>query len=370
MNKCTKNGWIQITNRCNLNCKYCYMNANKDLSSMTFDQFKHVVDYFTEVGVEIVMLSGGEPCLHPDIIEMIQYISTKGLEIGLVTNGTIISKELVECILANNVIVQISIDAMDSDNYILSRGIDQLNQVVENIKLLNSNDITVTMSITLNNATISEVKKTVDFALSNQIHTLHYGFLVPSDRCKENNMTMDQVFDALICLYEIQINKYLHIQIDFVENYVKAIVSKNKNPYYCNSMSCNNMEIQPNGDIYQCGALETIMHKATNPSINIFSVDKEQITSRIKSEWKTIGVFDISACKECNVKHICKGGCRAIAYQSFGDLYGKQPLCNELQKFISKIMKDYESGKLSNYIKYLEIINSSLNSDSGYMKYF
>jgi radical SAM protein with 4Fe4S-binding SPASM domain len=346
------------------------MNANKDLSSMTFGQFKHVIDCLIEFGIKNIMLSGGEPCLHPDIIPMIQYIAAKGLKIGLVTNGTIINKELVECIFANNVIVQISIDAMDSDNYILSRGIDRLNQVVENIKLLNKNDIIVTMSITLNNATISEVKKVVDFALSNQIHTLHYGFLVPSDRCKENNMTMDQLFDALICLYEVQINKYLHIQIDFVENYVRAIVNKNKNPYYCNSMSCNNMEIQPNGDIYQCGALETIMQKTLEKPINIFNQDNVQIMNRIKSEWKTIGVYDIPDCKDCNVKYVCKGGCRAIVYQTFGNLYGTQPLCNELQKFISVIIKDYESGKLNSYIKYLGIVDNPLNDNSGYMKYF
>jgi len=369
MKRNINNGWIQVTNRCNLNCKYCYMNANKDLSSMTFDQFKYVIDCLIKFGVKNVMLSGGEPCLHPDIVSMIRYVTAKGLKAGLVTNGTIMSRELAECLFANNVVVQISIDAMDSDNYILSRGIDRLNMVVENISLLNKNDITVTMSITLNNVTISEVKKVVDFALLNQIHTLHYGFLVPSDRCRENNMTMDRLLDALLCLYEIQINKYLYIQIDFVENYINAIADENKNPYYCNSMSCSNMEIQPNGDIYQCGALETLMQKSTKKPINIFNEDKAQIVSRISSEWKTVGIHDILDCHDCDVKYVCRGGCRAIVYQTFGNLYGAQPICNELQKFISTIKKDYEAGKLDEYIKYLRIVSSS-SDNSGYMKYF
>ena len=346
------------------------MNANKNLTSMTFEQFEYVIDRLIGMGAKNIMLSGGEPCLHFDLIPMIQHVADKGLKVGLVTNGTIMNNELIKCLSVNDVVVQISIDAMDSDNYILSRGIDRLQQAVENIGLLNSNDITITMSITLNNATISVVEEVVDFALQNQIHTLHYGFLVPSDRCKENNMTMDRVLDALIRLYEIQINKYLCLQIDFVENYVKSVIDKNKNPYYCNSMSCNNMEIHPNGDVYQCGALESMMKKVVKRPINIFNEDNEQILKRINEEWDKVGVLDITDCRNCNVKYVCKGGCRAIAYQTFGNLYAPQPLCSELQKFIALIINDYKSGKLNNYIRYLEIADSSSNGNNGYLKYF
>lgn len=366
MKRNIKNGWIQITNKCNLRCKYCYMNANKDSQSMTFEQFKYVLDCLIDFGSKTIMISGGEPCLHEDIVQMIQYAVLQGLSVSLVTNGTVINKELLQCLSKNNVVVQISIDAMDSDNYILSRGIDRLNQTVENIILLNSNDITVTLSVTLNNATIKEVETVANFAISNQIHTVHYGFLIPSDRCKENNMTMNRLFDALVRLYEIQINDYLYIQIDFVENYVRAVVTNDHNPYYCNSMACNNIEIQPNGDIYQCGALESL--KSILPTINIFNEDRGKILNRIDMEWNSIGVFDLPICNDCYIKYICKGGCRAIVYQTFGSLYEIQPLCKEFKKFISLIINDYKSGKLNSYIKYLKIVDNLNNN--GYLKHF
>jgi len=370
MNKQILNGWIQITNRCNLNCKYCYMNANKDRTDMDLDKFYHVVNEFKTLNIQNVMLSGGEPCLNLNFLQMIEYLYLQGFHVGLVTNGTILTDDLLSSLKKNKVNVQVSIDSINYDTYLQSRGVDKINQVIDNIRQISQSTIDLSLSSTLNNITINDLESVVSFALENQIYTLHYGFLVPSDRCKNYNLTMSNVLVALNRLYEIQLEKYLHLQIDFVENYVRNIISEDKNPYFCNSMACKNIEILPNGDIYQCGAFLSMKENKKN-KINIFELQNQELTKILDRNWKPIGICDLPECSICNERFICKGGCRAISYQTSGDLYKKQPMCNEFKTFIQAIISDYKKGRLAHYIQYLKLIDKSqVYDDNSYVKYF
>lgn len=77
------------TNRCNLKCSFCNCANRNVFEEMDLDTAYHVIDAMTKLGIKVMTLSGGgEPLLHPDIIQIIQYIKSRGIEIGLVTNGT------------------------------------------------------------------------------------------------------------------------------------------------------------------------------------------------------------------------------------------------------------------------------------------
>jgi len=140
-----ENGWIQITDRCNLKCQYCYMDANKDNRDISLDQFKEIVKKFKVLGIRNVMLSGGEPCLHAELTKMIDYLHANQLGCGLVTNGTELSLQLVQCLERNGVSVQVSVDSVDKENYIQSRGIDRLDSVLHNIKQMLKYDIPISL---------------------------------------------------------------------------------------------------------------------------------------------------------------------------------------------------------------------------------
>jgi len=86
---------IEVTNRCNLNCRMCPRDALGVLKEdMPFELFKQVVDRIE--GVKLVTLTGwGEPFIHPDLFNMIQYSKGKGLQVKLTTNGTLVD-ELVQ----------------------------------------------------------------------------------------------------------------------------------------------------------------------------------------------------------------------------------------------------------------------------------
>jgi len=76
--------------------------------------------------------------------------------------------------------VQVSVDSVDKENYIQSRGIDRLDSVLHNIKQMLKYDIPISLSNTLNYFTVPRIRQVVEFAMKNSIHTLHFCFLIPS----------------------------------------------------------------------------------------------------------------------------------------------------------------------------------------------
>ena len=86
---------IQIipTNACNLNCNFCSCDDRDKKKKLSLEQMTEILDTFSEIGTKAVTITGGgEPLLHPQINEFIRYADKKGMECGLVTNGTTLKR--------------------------------------------------------------------------------------------------------------------------------------------------------------------------------------------------------------------------------------------------------------------------------------
>lgn len=86
---------LEVTNRCNMCCNTCYANSGrgKDLS---FKKVKEMIDFGAECENgrgEVLQISGGEPSIHPDIIEIIRYAREKYQYVMLNTNGIRIAED-------------------------------------------------------------------------------------------------------------------------------------------------------------------------------------------------------------------------------------------------------------------------------------
>src|SRR5512135_1328689 len=84
---------LQITNRCNLQCRHCYIGegSHQDLSNK---QIETVLDQFEEIQGLRLLLSGGEPLLHPAFWEVNNILRDFGFRSVLLSNGTLISKDI------------------------------------------------------------------------------------------------------------------------------------------------------------------------------------------------------------------------------------------------------------------------------------
>ena len=84
---------ISITSECNMKCVYCHNEGNQKSSKLTVDQICKIVEVAEEYGLTSVRLTGGEPLVHPEIIDICQILTMKyGLKVGINTNGILIDK--------------------------------------------------------------------------------------------------------------------------------------------------------------------------------------------------------------------------------------------------------------------------------------
>ena len=79
-----------ITRTCNLRCVHCYSDsdARKYPGELSTEEAKRVIDDLASFRVPALLFSGGEPLLRPDLLELLEYATGKGLRITLSTNGT------------------------------------------------------------------------------------------------------------------------------------------------------------------------------------------------------------------------------------------------------------------------------------------
>lgn len=116
---------ISLTDRCNFRCHYCMPDNPKWLPRdelLTRDELLRLATLFVrELGITHIRLTGGEPLLRKDIVEIVQGLNAlraHGLEcISLTTNGVLLPKILPALIAAGLDNVNISIDALDADRF-------------------------------------------------------------------------------------------------------------------------------------------------------------------------------------------------------------------------------------------------------------
>jgi len=83
------------TSRCNLNCRYCFGEFHqRDGDNFPLDRITRLIEGLAELGTKFILLTGGEPMMHPDICEIVRAISAHGIEIILGTNGVRVAEEI------------------------------------------------------------------------------------------------------------------------------------------------------------------------------------------------------------------------------------------------------------------------------------
>lgn len=129
---------LQLTNRCNLRCKHCCVDAGeKKIKELTTIEMKKVLDKIIEWNPINIMLSGGEPMIRTDFFELLDYLSLNYTgNIILSTNSLLINEKKVDTLVKKCKHFEISIDGVDEETCATVRGKGVFEKVCSNIKLL------------------------------------------------------------------------------------------------------------------------------------------------------------------------------------------------------------------------------------------
>ncbi|MGB7968051.1 MAG: GTP 3',8-cyclase MoaA [Methanobacterium sp.] len=110
---------ISITNRCNVKCFYCHHDGIVPQNyEMTSNEMQRIVKVAKEIGIEKIRLSGGEPLIRDDIVDIVTKISSVGFrDISLTTNGVLLGKYAEQLYNAGLTRVNVSFDTLNPETY-------------------------------------------------------------------------------------------------------------------------------------------------------------------------------------------------------------------------------------------------------------
>ncbi len=154
---------IWISDACNLACKYCYA-APFSGKKIDAARLYEILDELISNQVFGIVLAGGEPFMHPDCIKIIEYCVKRNIQVGVLTNGTLLDKKSIKSldrmVKGKRFILQVSLDSIDPEinDRVRGRGA----KVLENIKELAKTDIRMQMATVVTKYNVSTAHMVIE----------------------------------------------------------------------------------------------------------------------------------------------------------------------------------------------------------------
>jgi len=157
---------INITERCNLRCKHCYI-TDKHQQDLPLDKLKELIQEFYAMQGSKLILTGGEPFLYEKFAELLEFLKGVPLKKVLLTNGTLITEkqDLLDLIEQNHCEVFVSIDGLEQSHNDF-RNAECFQDSIEGIKLLLRQGIIVSINTMVHKKNLGEFKQLATYLRS------------------------------------------------------------------------------------------------------------------------------------------------------------------------------------------------------------
>jgi len=333
-----------LTYRCNLACEHCYLDAGgtpqvatenfADRSELSTEECFKVIDDIAAFAPECVtILTGGEPLLRRDILDIVRRAAERGLWVVVGTNGVRISETVAAKLSeAGARGLSLSLDALDPDRHDRFRNVrGAWRNTVDGAAILNRTGLPFIVQTTAGSHNLGELEAIADFAyerLAAKVWNLY--FLVPTGRGQfVSDISPAQYDDVLASLHRIQ-RKYdrrMLVNAKCAPHYIKTVLENGGETFRTYSGGAGGcpagthyMGIRPNGDVTPCPYLPVFAGTLRKSSLGDLWSSSPLFTGI--RERTSLG----GRCGECEMNGHC-GGCRARAFGMTGDLMAEDPLC-------------------------------------------
>lgn len=171
---------FQITGKCNLKCAYCYAHKSNPID-MTLVNALRLSDELISLGTMSISIEGGEPLLHPNFEEITMRFLSAGLDVALLSNGTICNDRVIKSIInlsekSEYFTFQVSLDSVNNKVNDITRGMGKL--VLENLKKFSDFGIDTTIATVVHTYNLPYIFEMIE-RLKSYIHNFHFMHLMP-----------------------------------------------------------------------------------------------------------------------------------------------------------------------------------------------
>jgi putative heme d1 biosynthesis radical SAM protein NirJ2 len=317
-----------VTNRCNLLCQHCYRDAGDAAENeLSTKEGLSLLDEIAKAGFKLMVFSGGEPFMRPDILQLTEHAASLGMRPVYGTNGTLLTKEMARDVMAaGGASVAISLHMVDSEKIDEFMGIPgTYEKAVEAMRNCNDVGLPFQVNTTVFERNYDEILQVCELAKEMGAKSHHVLFLVPTGRAEniEEETLREKEYEKLIrALLKKRRDLNFDIKPTCAPQFMRIAqqlgIDTGRYTRGCLA-GVSYCSIIPNGDVWPCPYLPMKLGNVRDtPFSEIWAENPVLVKMRTLSY--------TGKCGACEFKKLC-GGCRARAHFYYNDYMAHEPWC-------------------------------------------
>ncbi len=360
----------ETTAGCNLECVHCRrLDVSHELmqTDLTTAEGKTLIDQVASVGRPVLVFSGGEPLMRPDIFELAGYAKDQGLLIALATNGTLVDSAMAERIAATGFDrVSVSLDGADASTHDLFRGIPgSFDLTMQALGHMRRAGVPTQVNCTIAKHNKDQIEAVLRLAEEAGSVAAHYFLLVPvgcgEEIADDQMLDTQEVEERLNLIARLEQKTALQLKPTCAPHYYRVIRQQARaegRPMPARNDGAGRPQgagghphaqgSAPGGHPPEAGALHSITKGCLAGTAVCFVSHEGEVfpcgylpiaAGNIRKQhfaeiWRDSAIFNefrdpstlTGKCGGCEYKMVCSG-CRARAYYEYGDYLAEEPYC-------------------------------------------
>ena len=348
----TLTAWIHLTDNCNLSCSYCYL--PHDSISMTEKNGYLIIDRLLEItrinGYSRLKLkyAGGEPILQFSLLEklhnyLIEHAADIEVEGIVLSNGTMLSLDIIEKIIELDLRLMISLDGFSSDSRNYVNGKSSSDDIRTSIILAKRIGAVPIISVTVSMRNIKELPDLILWILKQDL-PFSLNFYRENDLSKSHQdleLEDSSIIQGMIETYNV-IEEYLPRR-KLVDSLLDRTHLLTPNTTSC-SAGKDYLVINIDGSVAKC-------HMNINEPIG--NIREQNIFQQMRNSEVKLNnpsVDEKIECSSCTWRYWCGGGCPLLTKRINGNQYNKSPYCKIYKSLFPRLIQ-LEGLRLLRYSK-------------------
>lgn len=331
----------ELTHSCNLDCVHCRASAIHELDPREFStqEAYKLIDEIVSFSNPVIILTGGEPMLRPDIYDIARYGSEKGLRMVLGTNGTFVTEETAQRLKDAGIQrVTVSLDGSTAQSHEDFRKVPGcFEKAISGLKALKKVGLSSQVNTTITKRNLCDLENMLQMVKNLGVDAWHIFLLVPTGRGKEieaDEIPPDEYEKVLNWFYDVRKTVDINLKATCAPHYYRIMRQRAKEEGIKITPQTHGLDAMTRGCLggitfcfisflgsvapcgylpLDCGNVRETPFKQIWYGCKIFNDLRDY--SKLKGK-----------CGYCEYKNVC-GGCRARAYVATGDYMDEEPYC-------------------------------------------
>ena len=339
-----------MTRRCNLRCIHCYSQSqDKDYpGELTTGEGKSLIDDLAQFQVPVILFSGGEPLMRPDLPALAQYATSKGIRAVISTNGTLITPDMAKVLKEIGLsYVGVSLDGLQETNDRFRGMRGAFDHALQGIKNCQAQGIKVGLRFTINKKNVHDIPAIFRLLEAEDIPRVCFYHLVYAGRGskliqedlshQETRKTVDLIMDLTKDLHQRGLKKevltvdnhadgpYLYLRLlredpDRSKNVLELLLMNQGNSSG-HGIGCISWDGSVHAD--QFWRHYSFGNVRQRPFSHIWLDTSNELMAALKDKRPHVK----GRCRQCRWLDICGGNFRVRAEAVTGDLWTPDPAC-------------------------------------------